>query len=796
MNLLNRAGLTYNRPGISGGAKLRAVKKPSKARQNALIWASSICSALMLALVEILRHILSGTLGPSDKGLSSFMIFNLSLYLVGGVLFGGLLIILTYLVPGNIRIGRMFNSALDWLKGEHPKENDISGTILGALAGIVVFIVGSYKASLYFMQAFHDHKLAAVALSIMVLVAAMVAFGIAMALTGVFRNALNFVAGRNRFLASPMFLTGTLGGFTLALGAYLFYRYMDILTAPEAAPALFGLSYFIMFLLFLSLLRTIDFNGPVLHEVIRWGWPVSLLVAITGMSYTFFHLGDDPRISRLTNEETMLSGELVRTFQSWLDIDGDGYASVLGGGDCDDWDPAVHPGAIDIPNNGIDEDCSGEDLRMTASGIEEPPDGALPDELAAGLGTASATLQNQEGLPGKSAVMPAISSGNDKRPDLVMITIDALRGDRLGVAGYPRKLTPNIDKWARANAWFSSAHSQGTATAISFGSMMTSKYPSEVEWGTKRYVPLLSSNLTLAEVLRSFGYYTGAIVTHSYFLPEYGYNQGFEYWDSSLISRVNSIAFNQTTSPAVTKKAIAFLESSRDDPRPRFLWAHYFDPHDHYVFHKGFKRFGTGPMDRYDHEILFTDFYVGKLLDYIKSHNRGRKTYVMLFADHGEAFGEHGYTLHGRHLFEDQINVPLVLAGPDIGPAVIDYPVGLIDVAPTYLALAGLSKPESFRGKDLRRFLNPSYVPNDNDAVFSEFLGTRRRGPKKSLILGSWKLILDLKDREYMLFNLPKDKHEKNNLYTLKLSTARELRRRLARWMSTELKARWAMNRR
>jgi len=759
----------------------------ARRRRIVLVLGSAVLAALVLGLAEVVRQLLgaSGLLaGPA--GVARFAVFNLSLYAVAGMTVGLLELLVLVALPTRLDPRRLAPTLREWWSGQHSAGEAITGGLLGGLFGLGLFGLVAFRAGLYFMENFADHSLASAALSVLLLGGLAVCALAGLLCSRLASAALRRIKIRWPALVAPRVLVLVLGLLVAAAVAVLVVAHGHRLAGADLSPLFFLLAFVTLHLLIAVVLAPVSVERLVRLAPVRWGWPVALLAALLGMSYTLFNLGDHPQLKYLTAERTVGTRELVRAFQSALDRDGDGYAALLGGGDCDDSDPGVNPGAAEVPNNGVDEDCSGEDLRIASFGEEEPADGVLPEELVPPLGMHGR-------MPPPAAVAQADKNAVQlpERPDLLLLSIDALRGDRLGVAGYPRPLTPNLDRLARRGAYYPRAYSQASATAESFSSMLTSKYPSEVDWGGKTFVPLQPSNVTLAEALLAAGYSTAGIVTHSYFLPEYGYGQGFEHWDTSQISRVNSIAFGQTTSPQLTDRAIAYLDRTAGDPRPRLLWVHYFDPHDHYVFHEGAMKFGTRPIDRYDHEIRFTDEHIGRLLDHVASTPRGQNTIIVVWGDHGEAFGEHGYTLHGRHLYDDQIHVPLILAGPGIRPTEVEHPVGLIDVAPTLVLLAEAHPPVDFRGKDLRRYLEPGY--RADDVVFSEFLGTRRRGPKKAMITGSWKLIYDLRERLYFLHDLKEDPGERRNLYALETMRARELRRTLTRWMSTQLKTRWAL---
>ena len=131
------------------------------------------------------------------------------------------------------------------------------------------------------------------------------------------------------------------------------------------------------------------------------------------------------------------------------------------------------------------------------------------------------------------------------------------------------------------------------------------------------------------------------------------------------------------------------------------LWTHFMDPHKDYLTHPGFGRFGDDHRGRYDQEVAFTDHHIGRMLERFAKLPAAKRTVIILTADHGEAFGEHGRKFHGRELWEEIIRVPLVVAGPGIAPRRIARPTSHIDLFPTLLALFGEEIPEGVHGKSL-----------------------------------------------------------------------------------------------
>ena len=214
--------------------------------------------------------------------------------------------------------------------------------------------------------------------------------------------------------------------------------------------------------------------------------------------------------------------------------------------------------------------------------------------------------------------------------------------------------------------------------------MFTGRYYSEVARTPDTWSKIHGSNVLLAERLKAAGYLTAGIPSHRFFLPHYGLHQGFEQWDLSIVEKFQQKVAYRKTGQFVTERAAKWLREYDSEGRPFFLWLHYFDAHFAYLPHPQYD-FGDSPFDRYDAEIRYTDEQVGRLLKALSQSPLAADTYVIIQSDHGEGFGDHGYQYHGQELFNDQVHVPLVIAGPGIKARQVMTPVSLLDIVPTVL---------------------------------------------------------------------------------------------------------------
>ncbi|RMG93687.1 MAG: hypothetical protein D6705_18045 [Deltaproteobacteria bacterium] len=365
------------------------------------------------------------------------------------------------------------------------------------------------------------------------------------------------------------------------------------------------------------------------------------------------------------------------------DVDRDGASPFLGDGDCAPFDADRGPSAIDVPNNGIDEDCDGQDRTVGTYAAEAKgrTSGAFPREKVA-------------------------------KYNVVWIIVDAVRADATTLLDPDLPTTPYLARLARESLVFTNAYSQAPATMISIPSMLTGRIPARMRWVRQggRMSPAEEETL-LAERLARIGYRTG-IVVHTYFFDHFqGLFQGYEH-RANLWLDGKMRPWYARSSPIAATLSIAFIEDvlRRDEATPFFLTAYFEDPHHPYHRHdegfcvterhtrKNAEAFGIPAMrgkvlqekTAYLGEVAFADRYVGFLLDYLRYRkDLWDRTIVVVTADHGEEFGEHGGRKHGASCHEELVHVPLVVRIPGVEPRRVDATVALVDVVPTILEAIG-----------------------------------------------------------------------------------------------------------
>ncbi len=352
------------------------------------------------------------------------------------------------------------------------------------------------------------------------------------------------------------------------------------------------------------------------------------------------------------------------------------------------------------------------------------------------------------------------SSPSTSPPDLLLITLDTVRADHLGLYGEDRNPTPNLDALGREGTWFSNAQSTAPSTLASHSSLFTSQMPHRHGVPRNGYT-LDASAETLAEALKAVGYHTSAFVSSAAVEKETGIHQGFQTFNDDMSSRRGGAHVER--SAAETNAAVrAWFEGRGKSSSPFFTWIHYFDAHYPYQpprdllarftqpyqgrvkgtmrdikkIRRKFKRTGevTGGAQQlerlYTAEIAGLDREVGKLLSWLKERGSLDNAILVVTADHGETFWEHqeGAFDHGQNVYLTNIHVPLLVRSeahlPSLGE--IKTPVSLLDLAPTLLHLASAPRLGNAEGVDLAEVLRGKGSAPEPRDLFCE--ATRRPG--------------------------------------------------------------------
>jgi arylsulfatase A-like enzyme/Tfp pilus assembly protein PilF len=298
--------------------------------------------------------------------------------------------------------------------------------------------------------------------------------------------------------------------------------------------------------------------------------------------------------------------------------------------------------------------------------------------------------------------------------NLLVVSLDTLRADRVGAYGYAAALTPRLDGLAARGLRFARATTVVPLTLPAHSSLFTGQFP--VRHGVRDnggfYLP--DGQVTLAEVLRDRGYRTGGFVSSFVLDGRWGIQQGFDRYfdDFDLAAFKDAAGMDAIQRPGTQTVDEALRWLGEDRSRPFFAWVHIYDPHAPYEPEEPWaSRFPATASGAYDAEIAGTDALVGRLLDALEADGRLRDTVVVAVGDHGEMLGEHGEQTHGFFVYEAATHIPLIVAGPAVPARVVDDPVRIVDVMPTVLDLLGLQAPPATQGASLLPLARGERVP-------------------------------------------------------------------------------------
>ena len=364
--------------------------------------------------------------------------------------------------------------------------------------------------------------------------------------------------------------------------------------------------------------------------------------------------------------------------------------------------------------------------------------------------------------------------------NVLLITIDTLRADRVGAFGGKKPLTPTLDRLAGEGIRLTRAYASAPLTLPSHASLMTAASPPVHGVRNNSLFRLGDKLPTLATLLKSAGYRTGAFVGAFVLDARFGLNRGFDVYDDRYGEKASGDPGEgpERRAEDVIRPAAAWIvnpqSAVRSPQSPWFAWIHLYDPHAPYSAPEPY----ASQHEPYDAEVAYTDAMVGRLLDDLRGAGLLDRTLIVVTADHGESLGEHGETTHGVFVYDVTMKVPAVLwAGSRIGGGALDSVARVIDLAPTVLDLVGVAVPSTFEGRSLVPALKDpgtEQVPAYLEAMDAQL--TRNWAPLTGLVAGAFKLI-DLPVPE--LYDLAADPGETTNLFARNPERARALESRL-----------------
>lgn len=373
-------------------------------------------------------------------------------------------------------------------------------------------------------------------------------------------------------------------------------------------------------------------------------------------------------------------------------------------------------------------------------------------------------------------VVPKSRIMKDRRLNVLLITLDTTRADRLGCYGYKRAKTPNLDALAAEGVQFLNAYCQVPLTTPSHSSILSGMYPLYHRVRNNGLYVLPPEVLTLAEVLKDQNFRTAAFVGSFTVDSRFGLDQGFAVYDDQFIP---GQAFKALSSERKADKVFEAFNRwlNENSAQPFFCWVHFYDPHFPYnppaPFHDEF----SGNL--YDGEIAYTDSYVGQVVRVLGEKNLLSQTLIVLAGDHGEAFGEKVETGHGVFLYDGTMKVPLIFYARNHLPSglAVSSRVRLIDLMPSILDMLDIPIPPGLQGASLLPFIRERKKGDLSSYMESHFARENYGWSELvGLVDGDWKFIKAPREE---LYNLRTDPAEVKNEIASLADIAQEKRRKL-----------------
>jgi choline-sulfatase len=549
------------------------------------------------------------------------------------------------------------------------------------------------------------------------------------------------------------------------------------------APALMPVIAIVLAILFYGPAASLRERIPGRGIAVAAGLVIAILIPVVSLR------GAPSQESQIAiTDRSYVGPRMIPILRKLSDRDRDGYSAFFGGPDCDDRNKAIRPNVIDIPDNKIDENCDGFDNQSTPT---------LPDLPT---GPTATTLE-----------------GGD---NVLIIFVDTLRYDRLGLAGYQRdgkSLTPRIDAFAKQSVSFKNAYAQASNTPRSVPSFLGSQYPTRlaVDSMGKNYPMVLDENELLFEVLKAKGFTTIGESSHFYFCDRQKYPdtcpdvkntdgnpmrtnaiQGADLWDNTGALPISG-SNHDIAGPRIVEKTKAKLAELADKKTKFAMLVHLFEPHSTYMAHEGtpITERGTASLiQKYDYEIAYEDKLIGELLDHLDTLKLSDTTTVILMSDHGEAFGVHSFAgekqfFHGMTLYKEVLHVPLMFRVPGNKPREVADVVELLDMSPTILALFGIEAPKSWVGRSLAPALEGTALPPK--PAFAEMPPSKNwPHDARSMISADGKhhVFHRISDSRWEVYDLAADPDERKNVVDSD-PQAKQLQQQLASWEQSLLQA-------
>jgi len=369
-----------------------------------------------------------------------------------------------------------------------------------------------------------------------------------------------------------------------------------------------------------------------------------------------------------------------------------------------------------------------------------------------------------------------------ERPNILLVTIDTFRADRLGAG-----VAPALDTLAAAGVRFTNARSAVPLTLPSHTTILTGLLPTEHGVRENGRDVLDARHRTIASALKGAGYQTAAFVGAFVLDRRFGLSQGFDEYDDRIPRDPNATERLEAERPAsaVVDRALAWLGEHAAPGTGHqarfFVWIHLYDPHAPYNPPPEFR---GRTKSAYDDEVAYADSQIARVFDSLRAKGLDKRTFIVVAGDHGEGLGDHGERTHGMLLYDSTLRVPLVVASPGAAPATRGEAVSLVDIAPTVLSAAGVATPNDMKGHDLLQppSPGPDLRPRASTSVpdlYAETEYPRVAGwsPLQALTDGRWMAIRGGASTE--LYDVQADPQELHDVSASQTATAAAMTTRI-----------------